>query len=195
MKARCPWAESHPLLARYHDTEWGVPVYDERKLFEFIILDGMQAGLSWLTILKKREAFRAAFSDFDAAKIARYRAPKIERLMNDARIIRNRRKIEATVGNAKAYLSVVTEFGSFSDYIWGLAGEPAEGRAWTSQKLIPPSTPQSQFMSKELGKRGFRFVGPTICYAFMQAAGMVNDHVGTCFRYGETERLRRRGRR
>ena len=195
MKTRCPWAESHPILAQYHDTEWGVPVYDDRKLFEFIILDGMQAGLSWLTILKKREAFRKAFSDFDAAKIARYRAPKIERLMNDAGIIRNRQKIEATVGNAKAYLAVVAESGSFRDYIWELAGEPSQGPGWTSQNLIPPATPQSQHMSKELVKRGFRFVGPTICYAFMQAAGMVNDHTGACFRYRETERLRRKGRR
>jgi DNA-3-methyladenine glycosylase I len=190
MKSRCPWAESHPLLTEYHDTEWGVPLYDDRRLFEFIILDGMQAGLSWLTILKKRESFRKAFSDFEAAKVARYREPKVERLMNDPGIIRNRQKIEATIGNARAYLSVLKEYGSFCDYIWGLAGDSPKGPAWPEQKRVPSFTPQSEAMSKALVKRGFRFVGPTICYAFMQAAGMVNDHVGDCFRYREVERLR-----
>jgi len=192
MKNRCPWAESHPLLTQYHDTEWGVPLRDDRTLFEFLILDGMQAGLSWLTVLKKRDAFREAFSKFDAEKIARYRALRIARLMNDAGIIRNRQKIDAAIGNARACLAAQAEFGSFSGYIWSLAGDPPQGPGWDNESQIPAATPQSEFMSRELVGRGFHFVGPTICYAFMQAAGMVNDHLGTCFRFRTIERLRRR---
>jgi DNA-3-methyladenine glycosylase I len=191
MKKRCPWADGDPLLAHYHDTEWGVPMQDEQGLFEYLVLDGMQAGLSWLTILKKRDAFRAAFSDFDPGKVARYGDRQVARLMHDAGIVRNRLKIEAAIGNARAFLAVQKQEGSFREYIWGLARPIPGAPGWTDARRIPAHTPQSVAMSKALQKRGFRFVGPTICYAFMQAAGMVNDHLASCFRMRETEGLRR----
>ncbi len=175
-------------MVAYHDNEWGVPLHDDRKLFEFLVLDAFQAGLSWRTILNKRENFRAAFDGFDVERIARYRKPKIERLLNDAGIVRNRMKVEATVANAKAFLKAQQEHGSFDDYIWQFVnGTPKQNR-WRSLKQLPASTPESDRMSKDLKDRGFKFVGATICYAFMQAAGMVNDHLVTCFRYDQLKR-------
>ncbi len=175
-------------MVAYHDDEWGVPMHDDRKLFEFLVLDGFQAGLSWRTILNKRENFRAAFDGFDVERIARYRKPKIERLLEDAGIVRNRMKVEATVANAKAFLKVQEEYGSFDRYIWQFVdGTPKQNR-WRSLKQLPANTPASDRMSKDLKDRGFKFVGTTICYAFMQAAGMVNDHLVTCFRYDQLRR-------
>ena len=180
---RCQWAAGHPLLAEYHDREWGVPVHDDRKLFEFLVLDAFQAGLSWLTILKKRENFRTAFDGFDPRRICRYDEREIARLLQDRGIIRNRLKLVATVGNARSFLAVQEEFGSFDRYIWQFTGGRTRINAFESQDRIPAKTRESGAMSRSLRKRGFRFVGPTICYAFMQAAGMVNDHVTGCFRY------------
>ena len=175
-------------MVAYHDNEWGVPLHDDRKLFEFLVLDGFQAGLSWRTILNKRENFRTAFDGFDAERIARYRKPKIERLLKDAGIVRNRMKVEATLANAKAFLKAQEEHGSFDSYIWQFVnGTPKQNR-WRSLKQIPASTAESDRMSKDLKDRGFKFVGATICYAFMQAAGMVNDHLVTCFRYDQLKR-------
>ncbi len=179
---RCPWA-SNDLSIRYHDEEWGLPTHDDAKLFEFLILEGAQAGLSWDTILKKRENYRAAFSNFDARKIARYDKRKLQSLMNDAGIIRNRLKIASAVANAKAFLQVQEEFGSFDAYIWQFANGSPIVNSWRSAKQVPASTPESDAMSKDLKKRGFSFVGTTICYAFMQAVGIVNDHLTSCFRY------------
>lgn len=185
MEVRCEWCGEDPLYVNYHDREWGVPVHDDRKLFEFPVLDAMQAGLSWLIILRKREGFRRAFDDFDPAKVAAYRRQKIERLLADPDIVRNRLKIEAAVENARAFLDVQAEFGSFDAYIWRFVGGKTRKNAWKSLKEIPPKTPESIAMSKDLTKRGFRFVGPTICYAFMQAAGLVNDHTTYCFRHAQ----------
>jgi DNA-3-methyladenine glycosylase I len=185
MTERCPWAGTDPLYVAYHDTEWGVPVHTDQKIYEFLILEGMQAGLSWLTILKKRENFRAAFDDFDPQKVARYNARKIERLLNDPGIIRNRLKVHAAVTNAKAFLNVQEEFGSFDAYIWRFVGGQPKVNARQTMRDIPAKTAESDALSKDLLKRGFKFVGSTICYAHMQAAGMVNDHVVTCFRYPE----------
>ena len=182
---RCEWAVGHPLLAEYHDREWGVPVHDDRKLFEFLVLDAFQAGLSWLTILKKRENFRANFDGFDPERICRYGEDTIARLLQDPGIIRNRLKVKATVSNARCFLRVQEEFGSFDRYIWQFTGGRTRVNSFHSQSRIPAKTRQSEAMSRSLRKRGFRFVGPTICYAFMQAAGMVNDHVTGCFRYGQ----------
>ena len=182
---RCDWAEGHPLLAEYHDREWGVPVHDDRKLFEFLVLDAFQAGLSWLTILKKRENFRTAFDGFDPERICRYDERKVERLLRDSGIIRNRLKVAATVSNARCFLPVQEEFGSFDRYIWQFTGGRTRVNAFQSHDQIPARTGQSEEMSRSLKKRGFRFVGPTICYAFMQAAGMVNDHLTGCFRYSQ----------
>ena len=182
MIQRCPWAEVDPLMIEYHDTEWGVPLHDDRKLFEFLVLDAMQAGLSWLTVLRKRDNFRRAFDDFDPQRVARYTKRRIEKLLNDEGIIRNRLKIEATVANARAFLQLQHELGSFSDYIWGFVDGKSVVNVWKTQKQIPAQTPLSIKMSKDLQQRGFRFAGPTICYAFMQAAGLVNDHLVTCFR-------------
>ncbi len=177
-------------MVAYHDDEWGVPLHDDRKLFEFLVLDGFQAGLSWRTILNKRENFRAAFDGFDVERIARYKKPKIERLLEDAGIVRNRMKVEATVANAKAFLKVQEEYGSFDSYIWQFVdGTPKQNR-WRSLEQLPANTPASDRMSKDLKDRGFKFVGTTICYAFMQAAGMVNDHLVTCFRYDQLRRKR-----
>ena len=180
--SRCPWPATELDIA-YHDSEWGVPVHDDRILFEFLTLEGAQAGLSWSTILKKRENYRRAFAGFDPAKVARFSPEKVERLMLDPGIVRNRLKIESTVSNARAFLRVQKEFNSFDAYIWQFVGGRQKQNARRSMRDIPSSTPESDAMSKDLKKRGFRFVGTTICYAFMQATGMVNDHLVTCFRY------------
>ncbi len=180
---RCGWAGTDPLYVRYHDNEWGIPLHDDRRLFEMLCLEGAQAGLSWITILRKRENYRKAFDDFNPKKIARYDRRKIERLLKDEGIVRNRLKVEGAVKNALAYLRVVEEFGSFDRYIWGFTlGRPIVNRRRT-MKNVPAATPESGAMSKDLKKRGFTFVGPTICYAFMQACGMVDDHLVSCFRY------------
>ena len=182
---RCPWGESHPLYVSYHDEEWGAPLHDERRLFELLVLEGAQAGLSWLTILKKRQAYRKAFDRFDPRKVARYDARKIARLLADEGIVRNRLKIEAAIANAKAFLDVQREFGSFDAYVWRfVGGRPMENRRETL-KEVPPRSVESDAMSDDLRRRGFRFVGSTICYAFMQATGMVNDHLVSCFRHRE----------
>jgi DNA-3-methyladenine glycosylase I len=180
---RCAWANSDPIYIEYHDCEWGVPIHDDRLLFEFLILEGAQAGLSWLTILKKRVNYRKAFDGFDFRKVARYDENDIQRLLLNPGIIRNRLKIRAAVQNAKAFLAVQVEFGSFDAYIWQFVGGRPRRNAWTSLKEIPASTPRSDTLSKDLKKRGFKFVGSTICYAHMQATGMVNDHLVDCFRY------------
>lgn len=182
--SRCGWARTE-LSIPYHDTEWGVPLHDDQRLFEFLILEGAQAGLSWETILRKREAYRQAFDDFDPGRVARYTPKKLERLMANPGIVRNRLKIDSAVTNARAFLDVQREFGSFDAYIWRFVdGKPIRN---TVKALgdVPASTPQSDVLSRDLKKRGFRFVGTTICYAFMQATGMVNDHAVTCFRYRE----------
>ncbi len=183
-RIRCSWARND-LAIRYHDREWGVPVHDERKLFEFLILEGAQAGLSWDTILKKRDNYRAAFDGFDPKIVARYDAKKVRSLMKDEGIVRNRLKIASAISNAQAVLAVTEEFGSFDRYIWQFVGGSQRMNAWTKSGQVPASTAESDAMSKDLKKRGFRFVGSTICYAFMQAVGMVNDHLVTCFRYSE----------
>lgn len=185
MKTRCAWASPDPLYITYHDEEWGVPVHDDRKLFEFIILEGVQAGLSWITILKKRENYRQAMDGFDPEKIARYDDKKINELLANPGIIRNKLKVNASVTNAQAFLKVQEEFGSFHEYIWSFVdGQPVINH-WTSSAEVPVSTPQSDAMSKDLKKRGFKFVGTTICYAHMQATGMVMDHTTDCFRHRE----------
>ena len=189
MTTRCEWAGTDHLYHAYHDREWGVPIHDDRALFEFLILEGMQAGLSWLTVLKKRENFRKAFDDFDATKIALYGAGKIQKLLGDKGIIRNRLKIESTVKNAQAFLRVQKEFGTFNDYLWQFVDNRPIQNAWKSLKQIPPTTARSDAMSKDLKQKGFSFVGSTICYAFMQAVGMVNDHIVDCFRYREVGRM------
>ena len=175
-------------MIEYHDTEWGVPVHDDRKLFEFMVLDAFQAGLSWSIVLKKRENFRKAFSNFDYAKIAKYNQKKIDRLIADPGIIRNKLKIASTVTNARAFLKTQREFGSFDEYIWSFTGGKTIKNRWKTLSQIPASTKESDAMSKDLKMRGFKFVGSTICYAFMQAAGMVNDHLVSCFRYKEVGR-------
>ena len=192
-RRRCAWPSSEIALA-YHDREWGVPLKDDRKLFEFLVLDAAQAGLSWEIILRKREGFRAAFDDFDPAKIARYDEQKIQELLADARIIRNRLKIESAVNNARAFLAVQRECGSFACYIWQFVGGKPKINARRSLKDIPATSAESDAMSRALKKRGFRFVGSTICYAFMQAAGMVNDHTIGCFRHAEIKRRMQRWR-
>ena len=182
---RCAWAGDDPLYAAYHDREWGVPVHDDRLLFEFLILEGAQAGLSWITILRKREHYRRVFDDFDAQRIARYDTDKVASLLADPGIVRNRLKVAAAIANARACLEVRREFGSFDAFIWDFVqGRPIQNR-WASLSEIPAVSAESQAMSRALSKRGFRFVGPTICYAFMQAVGMVNDHTTDCFRHGE----------
>jgi len=183
MKKRCEWAGSDPLYVRYHDNEWGVPVHDDRKLFEFLILEGAQAGLSWSTILKKREGYREAFDDFNSEKIAQYGARKRRKLLTNSSIVRNRLKIESTIDNAKAFLVVKKEFGTFDRYIWQFVSYKPKMNRWRSVMKVPSNTLESDAMSNDLKKRGFRFVGSTICYAFMQAVGMVNDHITSCFRY------------
>lgn len=183
MKTRCPWAGTDPLYQEYHDTEWGVPVHDDRKLFEMLILEGAQAGLSWITILRKRENYRRAFDNFDAKKIARYNRKKVQNLLTDEGIVRNKLKVAATVKNAKAFLRVRDEFGSFDKYIWPFVGGKQKRTARKSMKGLPAKTAESDAMSEDLKQRGFTFVGSTICYAFMQAVGMVDDHLIDCFRF------------
>ncbi|MFX1599444.1 MAG: DNA-3-methyladenine glycosylase I [Promethearchaeota archaeon] len=185
MVKRCAWAGNDLQMKKYHDNEWGIPIHNDRLLFEFLILEGAQAGLSWNTILKKRENFRVAFDYFDYNNIAKYNEQKVEQLMNNEGIIRNRRKIDATIANAKALLKVKKEFGSFDKYIWQFVNYKTLDNKFKELSELPSKTEQSEQMSKDLKKRGFKFVGPTICYAFMQAVGMVNDHVIDCFRYEE----------
>ena len=186
MPRRCEWAESGgPLSLTYHDEEWGVPSHDDRHLFELLTLEGAQAGLSWVTILRKREGYRAAFEQFDPDRVARFSARRIERLLRDPAVVRNRLKLESTVNNAQRMLEVRGEFGSFDSYIWQFVdGVPIVGRRRRLRDL-PSETQESKAMSRDLKRRGFRFIGPTVCYAYMQAAGLVNDHVTTCFRYRE----------
>ena len=182
---RCAWANNDPQMREYHDKEWGTPIHDDRLLFEFLILEGAQAGLSWSTILQKRDNFRIAFDNFDWNKIAKYSESKIEDLMNNEGIIRNKLKINAVIANAKAFLKIQNEFGSFDKYIWKFVNYETIDNKFKELSELPSKTEQSEQMSKDLKKRGFKFVGPTICYAFMQAVGMVNDHVIDCFRYKE----------
>ena len=190
-KTRCGWAGNDPTYVGYHDREWGVPVRDDRRLFEFLVLEGAQAGLSWITILRKRDAYRAAFDGFDPEKVARYDARRVQKLLKDEGIVRNRLKIESAVKNARAFLAVQDEFGSFSKYQWAFVdGKPILNR-FESMKQIPPRTPLSDTISKDLKKRGFTFVGSTIIYAHMQAVGMVNDHVIACFRHAQVAGRRR----
>ncbi len=182
---RCVWPGDDPLYCTYHDQEWGVPLHDDRALFEFLVLEGAQAGLSWITILRKRAAYRKAFDDFDAARVARYGTGKIESLLQDAGIVRNRLKVEAAVTNARKFLDVQEEFGSFDHFIWRFVdGAPRQNR-WRQHASVPAQTKESDAMSKELKRRGFKFAGSTICYAYMQATGMVNDHTVDCFRHKE----------
>ena len=188
--SRCTWAGDDPLMLRYHDEEWGVPVHDDRRLFEFIVLEGAQAGLNWMTVLRRREAYRAAFADFDPIKVARFDRRKLESLMRNEAIIRNRRKIEGAIKNARAYLSLRENGTTLSNFMWDfVGGKPIVNRR-TNISQIPASTPESDAMSKAMKKAGFTFFGTTICYAHMQAAGMVNDHLVTCFRYRELLRAR-----
>ncbi|MFX1571478.1 MAG: DNA-3-methyladenine glycosylase I [Promethearchaeota archaeon] len=182
---RCSWVGDNPQMREYHDKEWGTPIHDDRLLFEFLNLEGAQAGLNWTTILRKRENYRKAFNDFDAQKIVNYNEKIIEELLNNEGIIRNRRKIEAVISNAKAFLKVKKEYGSFDKYIWKFVGHKQIINNFKDLSELPSKTEISEQMSKDLKKRGFKFVGPTICYAFMQAVGMVNDHVIDCFRYEE----------
>jgi len=191
-KSRCPWA-SNPLAIAYHDREWGVPQHDDLVLFEFLILEGAQAGLSWDTILRKRENYRTAFANFDPKKVSRYKARKVEALMRDDGIVRNRLKILSAVTNAKAFLNVKDEFGSFDRYIWRFVGGKPKVNAPRSSRDVAAQTPESDAMSKDLKKRGFTFVGSTICYAFMQAVGMVNDHQITCFRHRQIQARKGQG--
>ena len=184
MPTRCAWAAT-PLGIAYHDAEWGVPLHDDRLLFEFLILEGAQAGLSWELILQKRDAYRVAFDNFDPVKVASYGDDKVAELLANPGIVRNRLKVRAAVGNARAFLDAQQEFGSFNAYIWGFVGGSPVRNTWRLLSDIPAKTQESEAMSKELRRRGFRFVGPTICYAFMQATGMVNDHTTDCFRYGD----------
>lgn len=190
MKQRCGWSETDPLYRKYHDTEWGVPLHDDRKLFEMLLLEGAQAGLSWITILRKRENYRKAFSGFDAKKIARYDKSMLRKLLANDGIVRNRLKIEAAVQNSKAFLHVQEKYGSFDAYIWRFVDDKPVQNAWKNLKEVPPASVQSSAMSTDLRKRGFHFVGPTICYAFMQATGMVNDHITNCFRHNAVKKLR-----
>jgi DNA-3-methyladenine glycosylase I len=189
MTHRCEWAGSDPLYIQYHDQEWGVPVHDDRTLFEFLVLEGAQAGLSWITILRRRENYRQAFDNFDPQKVARYNPAKIERLLQDPGIIRNKLKVNSAVQNAQAFLRIQEEFGSFNQYIWGFVDHRPIINTWTQMNQIPASTPLSETISKDLKQRGFNFVGPTIVYAHMQATGMVNDHVVSCFRYKQINEM------
>ena len=181
---RCHWA-TNPLSTKYHDEEWGVPVHNDRRWFEFLILEGVQAGLSWETILQKRERYRRVLAGFDPAKVARFDAKRVRKLLGDPGIVRNRLKIKATVANARAFLQLQEQFGSFDSYIWKFVGGSPIRNRWKTHKSVPSQTPLSEALSKDLLKRGFHFVGPTICYAFMQATGLVNDHLVFCFRYNE----------
>lgn len=186
---RCEWAVFGDLEQAYHDKEWGIPVHDDRLLFEFLILEGAQAGLSWSTILKKRKEYRKAFDNFDANRIAGYSDKKIQKLLQNPGIIRNRLKVNAAVTNARAFLNIQEQYGSFDTYIWSFTNGKAINNAWQDIKSVPVNTPESEAMSKDLKKKGFKFVGSTICYAYMQAVGMVNDHTIDCFRHAEIKKL------
>ena len=188
---RCPWAGSDPLYQAYHDDEWGVPAHDDRTLFEFLILEGAQAGLSWITILRKRDAYRRAFAGFDVATVAAFDEERIATLLADPGIVRNRLKINAAVGNARAFLAVQREFGSFDAYVWGFVGGQPLVNTPTTLAEVPAETAESRALSADLKRRGFRFVGPTIMYAYMQAVGLVNDHLVTCFRHSPLSPVRR----
>jgi DNA-3-methyladenine glycosylase I len=192
---RCAWAGGGELDRLYHDEEWGVPLRDDRALFELLILEGAQAGLSWSIILRKREGYRRAFAGFDAATVAQYTARDVRRLLTDDGIVRNRLKVEATIANARAFLEVRRELGSFAGYVWQFVGGHPVQNAWRAMKQVPAETDTSRELSRDLRRRGFRFVGPTICYAFMQAAGLVNDHITDCFRWSELGGARRGPRR
>ena len=193
-RSRCQWART-PLGIAYHDNEWGAPIHDDRMLFEFLILEGAQAGLSWETILKKRDAYRDAFDGFDPARVARFTPARVERLLRNPGIVRNRLKIESAVTNARAFLAVQKEFGSFDDYVWRFVGGAPRVNGWRTLTEIPARTPESDALSRDLLRRGFKFVGSTICYAFMQAVGLVNDHTTDCFRYRELAGARSARRR
>ncbi|MDD5542104.1 MAG: DNA-3-methyladenine glycosylase I [Acidobacteriia bacterium] len=182
---RCPWANQDPLYIAYHDEEWGVPVHDDRRWFEFLLLEGAQAGLSWLTILKKRENYRRAFDQFQPHRISQYDSKKVAALLNDSGIVRNRLKIEAAIKNAGAFLKVQEEFGSFDTYVWRFVNGKTRHNSWKALRQVPTRTSESDRLSKDLIQRGFKFVGTTICYAHMQATGMVNDHLVTCFRHSQ----------
>lgn len=188
MKKRCGWCGDDPLYVQYHDEEWGVPVFDDRKLFEMLVLEGAQAGLSWITVLRKRENYRRAFDDFAIEKVARYNSQDIERLLGDAGIVRNRLKVESAIKNARNILAVRDQHGSFSGFLWSFVDNSPIHNAWRSLTEIPASTRESDLMSKELKRLGFGFVGSTICYAFMQSVGMINDHLTDCFRHQEVQR-------
>jgi DNA-3-methyladenine glycosylase I len=192
-RRRCPWCGSTALYRRYHDREWGVPVHSDRRWFEFLLLEGAQAGLSWRTILEKRAGYRRAFANFDPRKVARFDARKVRALLADASIVRNRLKIGAAIANARAFLEVQREFGSFDRFIWDFTGGRVKRNAWRSMSELPARTPESDAMSRELRRRGFKFVGSTICYAMMQATGMVNDHLVGCYRHREVGRPAPRG--
>jgi len=185
MKTRCTWCGDDPLYVSYHDEEWGVPVHDDRRLFEFLVLEGAQAGLSWLTILKKRENYRKAFENFEIARVARYGHQDIDRLLLDPGIVRNRLKIESAIKNARGVLTIQEEYGTFDAYLWGYVNNSPIQNSWTSMADLPSKSAESDQMSKDLKKRGFNFVGSTICYSLMQAVGMVNDHLMDCYRYLE----------
>jgi len=189
--ARCPWADGSPQYAAYHDDEWGVPVRDDRVFFEFLILEGAQAGLSWSTILNKRDGYREAFADFDPARVARFDAPRVEKLLANPGIVRNRLKVESSVSNARAFLDLQRECGSFDRYVWPFVGGQPMRNKWRALSAVPASTPESDALSKDLKRRGFRFVGTTIMYAFMQATGLVNDHLVTCPRWQQVQTARR----
>jgi DNA-3-methyladenine glycosylase I len=191
MKNRCQWCGSDPLYIAYHDNQWGVPVHDDRLLFEMLILEGAQAGLSWLTILKKRENYRRAFHDFDPVQIAAFSQDEIQGLLQDAGIVRNRLKIEAAVKNARGAVAIIEEYGSLAAFLWRYVDNSPRQNAWQSLSELPARTAESDLMSRDLKKRGFNFVGPTICYAFMQAVGMVNDHTVDCFRHAEIREMNR----
>jgi len=185
MKKRCEWLTNDEIYLKYHDKEWGVPLYDDRVLFEMLILEGAQAGLSWITILKRRQGYRKAYDNFDPEKMAKWTDEKIQKLLNNPEIIRNKLKVAAAKQNAQAYLRIVEEYGNFKDFIWSFVENKPIINSWKSISEIPAMTKESETMSKELKKRGFKFVGPTICYAYMQSVGMVNDHITTCYRYKE----------
>lgn len=189
---RCPWSQGvDPAYERYHDEEWGVPVRDDRVHFEFLVLESAQAGLSWWTILRKREGYKRAFADFDVTKVARFTPAKIEKLLADPGIVRNRQKVEAAVGNAREFLKIQREFGSFDAYVWEFVGGKPIVNRWRSMREVPPMSAESDALSKDLKKRGFKFVGSTIVYAHMQATGLINDHLVSCFRYSASSRARR----
>jgi DNA-3-methyladenine glycosylase I len=187
---RCDWAEGNPLIRDYHDREWGVPAHDDRVLFEFLVLEGAQAGLSWMTILRKRDAYRAAFKGFDPAAVARFNDASVERLLGLSGIVRNRLKIGSAIKNARVVRSIAAERGSFDEYVWSFVGGKPKRNAWKTTTEMPAQTAEAQTLSKDLIKRGATFVGPTICYSFMQATGLVNDHVVSCFRYREVSKTR-----